>query len=33
VRETAEALDVSENTIKSQLKTGLIRLREALRDE
>jgi RNA polymerase sigma factor (sigma-70 family) len=33
VRETAEALDVSENTIKSQLKIGLVRLREALRDE
>lgn len=33
VRETAEALGVSENTIKSQLKTGLARLREALRDD
>lgn len=32
VRETAEALGVSENTIKSELKTGLARLREALRD-
>ena len=33
VRETAEALGVSENTIKSQLKTGLARLREELKDE
>ncbi len=33
VRETAEALGVSENTIKSQLKSGLVRLREALRDD
>ena len=33
VRETADALGVSENTIKSQLKTGLARLREELRDE
>ena len=33
VRETAEALGVSENTIKSELKTGLARLREALRDD
>ncbi len=33
VRETAETLGVSENTIKSQLKTGLARLREALRDD
>lgn len=32
VRETAEALGVSENTIKSQLKTGLARLREVLGD-
>jgi RNA polymerase sigma factor (sigma-70 family) len=32
VRETAEALGVSENTIKSELRTGLARLREALRD-
>lgn len=32
VRETADALGVSENTIKSELKTGLARLREALRD-
>lgn len=33
VRETASALGVSENTIKTQLKTGLARLREELRDE
>jgi len=33
VRETAAALGVSENTIKTQLKTGLTRLREELRDE
>jgi RNA polymerase sigma-70 factor (ECF subfamily) len=33
VRETAVALGVSENTIKTQLKTGLARLREDLRDE
>ena len=33
VRETAHALGVSENTVKSQLKTGLTRLREELRDE
>jgi len=33
VRETAEALGVSENTIKTQLRTGLARLREELRDE
>jgi RNA polymerase sigma-70 factor (ECF subfamily) len=33
VRETAAALGVSENTIKTQLKTGLSRLREELRDE
>ncbi len=33
VRETAETLGVSENPIKSQLKTGLARLREALRDD
>lgn len=32
VRETADALGVSENTIKSQLKTGLVRLREVLGD-
>ena len=32
VRETASALGVSENTIKTQLKTGLSRLREELRD-
>jgi RNA polymerase sigma-70 factor (ECF subfamily) len=33
VRETAVVLGVSENTIKTQLKTGLARLREELRDE
>jgi RNA polymerase sigma-70 factor (ECF subfamily) len=33
VRETAEALGVSENTIKTQIRTGLARLREELRDE
>jgi DNA-directed RNA polymerase specialized sigma24 family protein len=33
VRETAAVLGVSENTIKTQLKTGLARLREELRDE
>jgi RNA polymerase sigma-70 factor, ECF subfamily len=33
VRETAAALSVSENTIKTQLKKGLARLREELRDE
>jgi RNA polymerase sigma factor (sigma-70 family) len=32
VRDTAEALGVSENTVKTQLKTGLARLREELRD-
>jgi RNA polymerase sigma factor (sigma-70 family) len=32
VTETATALGVSENTVKSQLKTGLARLREALGD-
>lgn len=32
VAETATALGVSENTVKSQLKTGLARLREALGD-
>ena len=32
VPETARALGVSENTIKSQLRTGLGRLREDLRD-
>ncbi len=32
VRETAVALDVSENTIKSQLKVGLEKLREVLAD-
>ncbi|MDP9224649.1 MAG: sigma-70 family RNA polymerase sigma factor [Actinomycetota bacterium] len=33
VPETARALGVSENTIKSQLKTGLARLREDLHDD
>lgn len=33
VRQTAEALGVTENTIKSQLKTGLARLREVLDDD
>lgn len=33
VAETAEAMGVSENTIKSQLKTGLARLREELADD
>ena len=33
VPETARALGVSENTIKSQLKTGLARLREDLRHD
>jgi RNA polymerase sigma factor (sigma-70 family) len=33
VRETADALGVSENTVKSQLKSGLARLREALRHD
>lgn len=33
VNETADALGVTENTIKSQLKTGLSRLREALDDD
>jgi RNA polymerase sigma factor (sigma-70 family) len=32
VRETAAALGTSENTVKSQLKAGLQRLREALGD-
>jgi len=32
VGETATALRVSENTVKSQLKTGLQKLREALQD-
>jgi RNA polymerase sigma factor (sigma-70 family) len=32
VADTARALGVSENTIKTQLKTGLDRLREELRD-
>jgi RNA polymerase sigma-70 factor (ECF subfamily) len=33
VRETAEALGVSENTIKTQLRKGLARLREELEHE
>ena len=33
VRETAQAMGVSENTIKTQLRRGLARLREDLRDE
>ena len=33
VRETAAVLGVSENTIKTQIKKGLARLREELRDE
>ena len=33
VTETAAALGVSENTVKSQLKTGLARLRGALGDD
>ncbi len=33
VRETAEALGVRENTIKTQLRRGLARLREELGDE
>jgi RNA polymerase sigma factor (sigma-70 family) len=33
VIEAAEAMKVSPNTIKSQLKVGMTRLREALRDE
>lgn len=32
VRETAVALGVSENTVKTQLKAGLVRLREVLGD-
>jgi RNA polymerase sigma-70 factor, ECF subfamily len=32
VRETADVLGVSENTVKTQLKTGLERLREVLGD-
>lgn len=32
VRETAEALGVSENTVKTQIKSGLTRLREVLGD-
>lgn len=32
VAETAEALSISPNTVKTQLKTGLARLREELRD-
>lgn len=33
VPETARAMGVSENTVKSQLKTGLARLREELHDD
>ena len=33
VKETAQVLGVSENTIKTQLRTGLARLREELCDE
>lgn len=33
VRDTAQTLGVSENTVKSQLKTGLARLREDLHDD
>jgi RNA polymerase sigma-70 factor (ECF subfamily) len=33
VRETAEALGVSENTVKARLKTGLARLREWLHED
>lgn len=33
VMESAEALGTSENTVKTQLKDGLARLREALRDD
>jgi RNA polymerase sigma-70 factor (ECF subfamily) len=33
VKETAQVLGVSENTIKTQLRTGLARLREELSDE
>jgi RNA polymerase sigma factor (sigma-70 family) len=32
VRETAEAMGVSENTVKTQIKSGLTRLREVLGD-
>lgn len=32
VRETAEVLGVSENTVKTQIKSGLVRLREVLGD-
>jgi RNA polymerase sigma factor (sigma-70 family) len=33
IRDTAAALGVSENTIKTQVKKGLASLREELRDE
>ena len=33
VRDAASALGVSENTVKTQLRTGLARLREALEDD
>jgi RNA polymerase sigma factor (sigma-70 family) len=32
VRQTADALGVSENTVKSELKVGLARLRKELAD-
>lgn len=33
VTEVAEAMNVSQNTVKSQLKVGMARLREVFRDE